>query len=575
MGVVWLAERSDGLVKRPVALKLPHHVWQRAGLPERMAREREILAALTHPNIARLYDAGVTAEHRPFLAIEYVEGHPIDTYCRDRRLDTGARVRLFVQVANAVAYAHAKLVVHRDLKPANILVAADGQVRLLDFGIAKLLDQQQAEETALTELTGRPLTLDYASPEQIRGEPLTIGSDVYSLGVVLYELLSGARPYKLKRDSRGALEDAILEADPPLPSAAAEPGSRRSLRGDLDTIVLKALRKRPEERYATVHALVDDLERYLEGRPVLARSDGLWYRVRKFTARNAIAVGAAGAVLAAVVVGASAAAWQARVAVAEKRRAEQVKELIASVFREADPTQVRGRILSAADLLRQAERRVHDRPDVSPATQLELLAIVGESLFGLQENADAARVVEQALKLQESSQIDDDLLQARLRLVLSQAYELLGRNEEAKRELTRSFAALRTSKIPLAGCSSRRRCSSRHSRSCCQRYADAERAARAAIDIASSMLGPSSSELATALQQLSHVYTLDPAARAGGRTSPALVHDLPRPACARPGPPEGDGVGALLRSGAQRGRRFRGRIRDLRRRLDESLRGVR
>ena len=357
MGVVWLAERRDGLVKRPVALKLPHQVWQRAGLAERMAREREILATLTHPNIARLYDAGLTAEHRPFLAIEYVEGQAIDTYCRDRRLDSGARVRLFVQVANAVAYAHAKLVVHRDLKPANILVDADGQVRLLDFGIAKLLDQHQARETALTELSGRPLTLDYASPEQIRGEPLTIGSDVYSLGVVLYELLSGARPYKLKRDSRGALEDAILEADPPLPSAVAEPGSRRSLRGDLDTIVLKALRKRPEDRYVTVHALVDDLERYLEGRPVLARSDGLWYRVRKFTARNAIAVGAAGAVLAAVVVGASVAAWQARVALAEKRRAEQVKELIASVFREADPTQVRGRILSAADLLRQAERR--------------------------------------------------------------------------------------------------------------------------------------------------------------------------------------------------------------------------
>jgi tetratricopeptide (TPR) repeat protein len=508
MGVVWLAERSDGLVKRPVALKLPHQVWQRAGLAERMAREREILATLAHPNIARLYDAGLTAGHRPFLAIEYVEGHPIDAYCRDRRLDTGARVRLFVQVANAVAYAHAKLVVHRDLKPANILVDADGQVRLLDFGIAKLLDQQQARETALTELSGRPLTLDYASPEQIRGEPLTIGSDVYSLGVVLYELLSGARPYRLKRDSRGALEDAILEADPPLPSAVAEPGTRRSLRGDLDTIVLKALRKRPEERYATVHALLDDLERYLEGRPVLARSDGLWYRVRKFAARNAIAVGAAGAVLGAVVVGASVAAWQARVAVAEKRRAEQVKELIASVFREADPTQVRGRILSAADLLRQAERRVHDRPDVSPATQLELLAIVGESLFGLQENADAARVVEQALRLQESSRTGDDLLQARLRLILSQAYEYLGRNEEAKRELSRSFAALKTSADPSGRLFLQATLQQSALAIVLSEYADAERAARAAIDIASSMLGPSSSELATALQQLSHVYTL-------------------------------------------------------------------
>ena len=409
MGVVWLAERSDGLVNRPVALKLPHQAWQRTDLSERMAREREILATLTHPNIARLYDAGLTEAHRPFLAIEYVEGRPIDEYCRDRQLDTQARVRLFAQVANAVAYAHAKLVVHRDLKPANILVTADGQIRLLDFGIAKLLDQQQAKATALTEFTGQPLTPDYASPEQIRGEPLTIGSDIYSLGVVLYELLSGTRPYKLKRDSRGALEDAILEADPPPPSDVAEPPRRRSLRGDLDTIVLRTLKKKPDERYPTVHAFADDLERYLDGRPVLARSDGLWYRVRKFAARNAIAVAAAAAVLAAIIIGATVATWQARVALAEKTRAEEVTALITSVFRDADPTQVRGKVLSAADLLRQAERRLHGRSDVNPETQLELLAIIGESLFGLQENADAARVIEEALHLQESARIADDL----------------------------------------------------------------------------------------------------------------------------------------------------------------------
>src|SRR5262249_15165882 len=163
----------------------------------RMSREREILATLTHPNIARLYDAGVSAEGRPFLAIEYVEGRSIDEYCRDRQLDTHARVKLFAQVAHAVAYAHAQLVVHRDLKPANVLVTSEGQVRLLDFGIAKLLARQQATETRLTELSGRALTPDYASPEQIRGEPLSIASDVYSLGVILYELLTGKRPYKL------------------------------------------------------------------------------------------------------------------------------------------------------------------------------------------------------------------------------------------------------------------------------------------------------------------------------------------------------------------------------------------
>ena len=305
MGAVWLAERGDGLINRPVALKLPHGAWRRAGLAERMARERDILASLAHPNIARLYDAGLTAEGQPFLAIEYVEGRPIDEYCRDQQFDLRSLLQLFVQVANAVAYAHAKLVVHRDLKPANILVTADGQVRLLDFGIAKLLEEGQAKETRLTELSGRALTPDYASPEQILGEPLTIASDVYSLGVILYELLCGKRPYKLDRDSRGALEDAIVQADPAQPSDVSERPWRRSLRGDLDTIVLKALKKKPEERYATVHALVDDIERHLTARPVLAQPDSRWYRVRKFVARNTLAVGAAAAILAAILVGAS------------------------------------------------------------------------------------------------------------------------------------------------------------------------------------------------------------------------------------------------------------------------------
>ena len=241
---------------------------------------------------------------------------------------------------------------------------------------------------------------------------------------------------------------------------------------------------------------------------MLARSDGLWYRVRKFAARNAIAVAAAAAVLAAIIIGATVATWQARVALAEKTRAEEVTALIASVFRDADPTQVRGKVLSAADLLRQAERRLHARSDVNPETQLELLAIIGESLFGLQENADAARVIEEALHLQESARIADDGLQARLRLALSQTYEYLGKHQDARRELDRSFAALTRS----GNTSSRLFLQAKLHQSALgivlSDYAAAERAAREAIAIASSTLGPTSVEMATALQQLSHVFTL-------------------------------------------------------------------
>ena len=508
MGAVWLAERSDGLINRQVALKLPHGAWKRAGLAERMVRERDILASLAHPNIARLYDAGVTATGQPFLALEYVEGRQIDEYCREQAIDLNARLSLFAQVANAVAYAHAKLIVHRDLKPANILVTADGQVRLLDFGIAKLLEEGQAKETRLTELSGRALTPDYASPEQILGEPITIASDVYSLGVILYELLCGRRPYQLERGSRGALEDAIVQAEPPRPSDAAEAPWRKSLRGDLDTIVLKALKKTPAQRYPTVHALVDDIERHLTARPVLAQPDRLWYRVHRFVARNTFAVGAAAAIVAAILVGASVAAWQARVALAEKARAEEVKEFIASVFREADPTQGAGKVLSAVELLRQAERRLHDRSDADPAMQVELLAIIGESLFGLQENADAARVIDQALNLQQSIGVVDAGLNARLHLVLSQAYEYLGKHDDARRELDRAFAVLAATGDAASPLFVQAKLHQAALGIVFSEYAVAEAAAREAITTASATVSPRSAEVATGLQLLSHVYTL-------------------------------------------------------------------
>ena len=194
MGTVWLAQRTDVMVNRPVALKLPRAAWLGVGLAERMAEEREILAALNHPNIARLYDAGIASSGQPYLALEYVEGRPIDEYVKARQLPVRARLRLFLQVARAVAHAHARLIVHRDLKPSNILVTDEGEVKLLDFGIAKLLDDGRVAEAATAGAAHRLLTPDYASPEQIAGEPLGIATDVYSAGVVLYELLAGVRP---------------------------------------------------------------------------------------------------------------------------------------------------------------------------------------------------------------------------------------------------------------------------------------------------------------------------------------------------------------------------------------------
>jgi serine/threonine-protein kinase len=436
MGSVWLAERNDQIVNRPIALKLPRSAWPRAGLAARMAREREILAAFSHANIARLYDAGFTSEGQPYLALEYVEGRRIDEHCRDKGLDLKARRGLFLQVANAVAHAHAKLIVHRDLKPANILVTEDGQVRLLDFGIAKLLEEGPGRNGELTQLTGRAFTPDYASPEQVAGEPVSVASDVYSLGVVLYELLTQTPPYRIERDSRAALEEAILETDPAKPSdAAADRPLRRALRGDLDTIVLKALKKRPEDRYPTVNAFADDVERYRQGRPVLAQPDRALYRARRFVGRNKLAVGAAAAIVLALIVGATVAVWQARVALAEKERAEEVKDFIASIFRDANPFAEQGQALSATDLLKQAKDRIDRLSATRPELRVELLNLVGASLMGIGDTEAAEGVALQAVKEAGQALTPDHPQAIQARLLMTDVHRYRGRTREMRREL--------------------------------------------------------------------------------------------------------------------------------------------
>jgi len=318
MAEVWLARRADGALKREVALKLPMLTRLQAGLEARFSRERDILASLEHPHIARLYDAGVDPQGSPYLAMEYVPGAALTGWCDARQLAIADRLRLFLQVLEAVQYAHEQQVIHRDLKPSNILVTDSGHVRLLEFGVAKLLVGEQTDPAAeqLTSLYGRALTPDYASPELLRGDPIDARSDLYSLGVVLYELLTGTRPYRLKRAaSIGALDQAIATLEVHKPSGQLEPSAgtirastaerlARQLRGDLDAIVLKTLAKEPAQRYSDVAALADDMRCYLEGKPIRARPARITYRAGKFVRRNrallAVSAAAVVAILTAV-----------------------------------------------------------------------------------------------------------------------------------------------------------------------------------------------------------------------------------------------------------------------------------
>jgi serine/threonine protein kinase/Tol biopolymer transport system component len=313
MAEVWLARRADGAFKREVALKLPLVGRLRADLEQRFARERDILASLEHPHIARLYDAGVDPNGLPYLSMEYVEGSPLTEWCDAHRLGIRARLELFLQMLEAVQYAHEKQVIHRDLKPSNVLVTESGQVRLLDFGVARLLEPDEPQLTELTNLHGRALTPDYASPELLRGESVDARGDIYSLGVLLYELLTGVRPYRLRNAaSIGLLEDAITAVEVKKPSTQLGPDAMaprgttpeklaRQLRGDLDAIALKALAKEPARRYASVAALAEDLRRYLDARPIRALPARFTDRLWKLLRRNRTVVGVTTTAVAAVV----------------------------------------------------------------------------------------------------------------------------------------------------------------------------------------------------------------------------------------------------------------------------------
>ena len=368
MGAVYLAARDDDEFQKRVAIKVVKGGMDTAEVLDRFRRERQILAHLDHPYIARLIDGGSTSHGRPFLVMEYVEGRTIDVYCREAELDVEARCRLFLKVCAAVSYAHRNLVIHRDLKPGNILVAADGSPKLLDFGVAKLLDPELDSGPTHTISGGRLLTPEYASPEQVRGHLVGTASDVYALGAILFELLTGAKAQHVDSHSPAELEKAICDTEVRPPSSCIDTSDarlRRLLSGDLDNIVLMAMRKEPALRYSSVDLLAQDMSRHLEGRPVTARAPSAGYRFGKFARRNRIWLAAASLATVSLVVGTWASVTAARQARIERRRAEdrlsQTVELVNHALFDVDDTI--SRLPGATDARRQLVKSTLDYLD--------------------------------------------------------------------------------------------------------------------------------------------------------------------------------------------------------------------
>ncbi len=409
MGSVYLAERSDEAFHMRVAIKVVRGGLDSARALERFQEERRILAALEHPNIARVLDGGSTTDGLPYLVMEHVAGTAIGGYCERRRAGIRERIGLFRKICDAVDHAHRRLVVHRDIKPANVLVPEDGEPKLLDFGIAKLLDDLP-ERSRLTLTDTRPMTLDYASPEQIRGEPITTATDVHALGILLYELLTGRHPFSKRTLTPKELEEALLERDPESPSTAitrtddgfdpraasrtraTSPGAlRRELAGDLDNIILKALAKEPERRYPSAAELAADLGRYLDGHPVLARRATFSYRAGKFLRRNAIGVSIAGAFLATIGAAGTMStraylrADRMRIeAETQRDRLEEVNAFLAATFQAASPEQRQSKEeITAREILDAGAARVAEDLKDSPEIAASLQAEIGKRYFDL------------------------------------------------------------------------------------------------------------------------------------------------------------------------------------------------
>ncbi len=411
MGTVFRAKRADGAFEQEAAVKILRKSVDTPELQRRFLRERQLLALIDHPAIVKLLDGGVTGEGLPWFALELVDGVPITRFAAEHRLSLAERLRLMIEVCDAVAAAHRRLIVHRDLKPSNLLVTPEGRVKLLDFGIAKVLEEEEGE--VLTRSDARLLTPQYAAPEQILGEPVTTAVDIYALGVLLYELLTGSLPHRRDTSSPAGLAQELSRETtrPPsrrlLEAGVVDRGLRqraRELAGDLDAVVLKALRADPNDRYRSVADLAADLRGFLGGRPIAARRGNRFYRARKFVLRHRVSVAAAVAVLFAVVGGAVVATYEARVARAERDRAQvqaetakRVSEFLSHLFQQADPAHTRGAQLTAREVLAAGAQRVERELAGEPEVQASLRLAIGSVERDLGLYDEARPLLEKAL----------------------------------------------------------------------------------------------------------------------------------------------------------------------------------
>jgi len=441
MAEVFRAIRDDDQYKKQVAIKLIQRGMVSRFTLNRFRYERQILASLEHPNIARLLDGGTTEDGMPYLVMEYIEGNPVTDYCNSNNLPVRKRLNLFHAICGAVQHAHRDLTIHRDLKPSNILVTEEGTPKLLDFGIAKLLDPEASSKAitvARTMTTARLMTPDYASPEQVRGESVTTATDIYSLGAVLYHLLTGERPHHFRNLSLAEIERAVCEAEIEKPSAvvarrADSPARlRRELDGDLDNIVMMAMRKEPERRYQSVEQFAEDIRRHLEGRTVRARQDTVIYRASKFIRRHRFGVGFAALLVMLIIgFGITMAIQAARIA-RERDRANQVTEFLVELFEVSSPSEARGNQVTAREILdKGAEKIARDMQD-QPETQAAMMDTMGRVYRSLGLYNSAMTLVERSLELRRQTLGDQHPDVAESIHTLAKLQHLKGNYDEAE-----------------------------------------------------------------------------------------------------------------------------------------------